>query len=82
MDERFEKDGEGGTERGRSPSGVPPSGVPGEELQGRAENTEGPGEGLVSPAPQLLISTSTAVVVNTRVSPRPGALNDGSALTE
>jgi transposase InsO family protein len=49
MDERFEKEVEGGTERGRSPSGFPPSGAPRGEGAGLARNEEGLEPGFVNP---------------------------------
>src|SRR5262245_22825360 len=49
MREDFEKEVEGGTEGGRSPSGVPPSGAPEGEGQARAGDGEGPEPGFVNP---------------------------------
>jgi hypothetical protein len=50
MDERFEKEVEGGTERGRSPSGVPPSGAPRDGGEGLERNEEGLERGFVNPS--------------------------------
>ena len=49
MDERFEKDDEAGTERGRSPSGVPASGAEGVGPGGVPWDGEGPESGSMSP---------------------------------
>ena len=67
MREDFEKEAEGGTEGGRSPSRVPPSGAPEGEGQARAGDGEGPEAGFVNPplppqeGPDILTSGGSGV---------------------